>query len=119
MTRSALPSPSILLTLILFFLLGPTPGRQCVSGQGNSLVDPDGTVDWNRYYTAGETDQILREFHELYPELTELYAIGKSLRGRSLWVMEPRRSQHCTWTAGSIRESSPDRRWLSTRWDTS
>jgi hypothetical protein len=45
-------------------------------------------VDWNRYYSAGETEQILREFHHLYPELTELYSIGRSFEGRELWVME-------------------------------
>jgi len=59
-----------------------------VTAQGHSLVGPDGSVDWNRYYTAAETEQILREYHELYPELTELYSIGESLQGRKLWVME-------------------------------
>jgi hypothetical protein len=56
--------------------------------QGHTLVAPDGSVDWNRYHTSGETEQILREYHELYPGLTELYSIGESLEGRKLWVME-------------------------------
>jgi hypothetical protein len=56
--------------------------------QGHTLVAADGTVDWNRYYTSGETEQILRELHALYPKLTELYSIGESLEGRKLWVME-------------------------------
>ncbi len=56
--------------------------------QGHTLVAPDGTVDWNRYYTSGETEQILLELHALYPGLTELYSIGESLEGRRLWVME-------------------------------
>lgn len=56
--------------------------------QGNSLVGPDGRVDWNRYHTSGEAEQILRELHTLYPGLTELYSIGESLEGRKLWVME-------------------------------
>lgn len=59
-----------------------------LSGQGHTLVGPDGEVDWNRYYSSGEMEQILREFHLLYPELTELYEIGKSFQGRPLWVME-------------------------------
>jgi hypothetical protein len=58
------------------------------SGQGQTLVEPDGTVDWNRYYTAAETEQILREFQDLYPGLTELHCIGESLSGRPLWLME-------------------------------
>ncbi|MGD2123564.1 MAG: M14 family metallopeptidase [Gemmatimonadota bacterium] len=56
--------------------------------QGHTLVAPDGRVDWNRYYSSGETEQILRELHALYPALTELYSIGESLEGRKLWVME-------------------------------
>jgi hypothetical protein len=45
-------------------------------------------VDWNRYYSAGESEQILREFHALFPELTEIHEIGKSFEGRPLLVME-------------------------------
>jgi hypothetical protein len=59
-----------------------------VAAQGHTLVGPDGDVDWNRYYTSGETEQILLELHSLYPDLTELYSIGESLEGRGLWVME-------------------------------
>lgn len=59
-----------------------------VLAQGHSLVSPDGEVDWNRYYTAAETEQVLKELHHRFPELTELYSIGESLHGRPLWVME-------------------------------
>ena len=55
--------------------------------QASSLVSPDGTVDWNRFYTAAETNQILHEFHTLYPHLTELHQIGESYRGQPLMVM--------------------------------
>lgn len=47
-----------------------------------------GEIDLNRFYTAAESDQILREFHALYPELTELRQIGRSYRGRPLMVIE-------------------------------
>jgi hypothetical protein len=70
------------LLVILLFLPGP------LQGQGHTLVAPDGGVDWNRYYTAGETEQILGELHTQYPELTELYSIGESRQGKQLWVME-------------------------------
>ncbi len=69
---------------LCFFAAGPAG----LAAQGHTLVAPDGSVDWNRYYTAGETAQILGEFHELFPDLTELYSIGRSLQGRELWVME-------------------------------
>lgn len=65
-----------------------TPAPASAAGQAHSLVSPTGEVDLNRFYTAAETDQILREFHALYPHLTELYEIGKSYRGRPLMVVE-------------------------------
>ena len=55
--------------------------------QSSSLVSPNGAVDWNRFYTAAETNQILREFHVLYPDLTELHQVGESYRGQPLMVM--------------------------------
>ena len=63
--------------------LAPTPAAP----QSSSLVSPDGAVDWNRFYTAAETNQILREFHALHPHLTELHQIGESYRGQPLLLM--------------------------------
>lgn len=80
-TRSCLSSLAV---LVAAACLGPPP----LLAQGSTLAGPDGSVNWNRYYTAGETEQLLRELHALYPELTELYSIGKSYEGRDLWVME-------------------------------
>ena len=58
------------------------------ASQAVSLVSPDGDVDWNRFYTASETNQILREFHVLYPGLTELYSVGTSYYGQPLMLIE-------------------------------
>ncbi|MDE2793266.1 MAG: M14 family metallopeptidase [Gemmatimonadota bacterium] len=55
--------------------------------QSSSLVSPNGAVDWNRFYTAAETNQILREFHALHPHLTELHQIGESYRGQPLMLL--------------------------------
>jgi hypothetical protein len=74
------------LGILLLFLLPSSSAP--LWGQGHTLVGPDGEVDWNRYYTSAEAGQILREFHDRYPELTELYSIGESLQGGELWVME-------------------------------
>ena len=57
------------------------------AAQSSSLVSPSGEVDWNRFYTAAETNQILREFHALYPGLTELHQIGSSLLGQPLMTI--------------------------------
>jgi hypothetical protein len=59
-----------------------------LAAQAHSLVGPAGEVDWNRFYTAAETNQILAEFHALHPGLTELYSIGESYYGQPLMVLE-------------------------------
>jgi hypothetical protein len=57
-------------------------------GGGTPLVAPDGTIALNRFYTADETNAILREWARRYPELTRLYSIGQSYLGAELMVME-------------------------------
>ncbi len=83
MNRNHTPRCWAVILSLTFF-----PPPQGALGQGHGLVGTDGTVDWNRYYTAGETEQILRELAVLYPHLTELRSIGKSYEGRDLWLME-------------------------------
>ena len=58
-----------------------------LAAQAVSLVGPDGDVDWNRFYTAAETNQILREFHTMYPDLTELDQVGESFHGQPLMLI--------------------------------
>lgn len=72
-----------LLAAALSVALGPAPA----AAQSSSLVSPTGDVDWNRFYTAAETNQILREFVALYPRLTELHNIGESYYGQPLMVL--------------------------------
>jgi len=78
-------APLSVASVLTACLLAPPAGAW---GQAVSLVSPDGAVDWNRFYTAGETNQILRELADLYPELTEVYPIGESLLGQPLMVIE-------------------------------
>lgn len=88
MTRRFVFPFRVILSFLIPTIFGCFSLGSTLSGQGHTLVGPTGEVDWNRYYSAGETEQILREFHGLYPELTEMYEIGKSFEGRPLWVME-------------------------------
>ncbi|MDP2958155.1 MAG: M14 family metallopeptidase [Longimicrobiales bacterium] len=69
-------------------LLGVLSLPSSLCAQAVSLVGPDGRIDWNRFYTAAETNQILGELHALYPGLTELYAVGTSYRGQPLMMLE-------------------------------
>jgi hypothetical protein len=78
------PFRRVALVVLVAVATIPTLG----SAQALNLVGPNGEVDWNRFYTAAETNQILAEFHALYPELTELYSIGTSIFGQPLMVIE-------------------------------
>ncbi|NNK63893.1 MAG: hypothetical protein HKO98_11885 [Gemmatimonadetes bacterium] len=51
------------------------------------LVDAEGRIDLNRYYTADETNRMLQEYAAAYPELTEVQEIGRSFLGQPLMVI--------------------------------
>ena len=83
---AAAPATGLLATALLTAaLLATAPAS--AAAQAVSLVSPDGAVDWNRFYTAAETNQILREFHAMHPELTELHQVGESYRGQPLMLI--------------------------------
>lgn len=42
----------------------------------------------SRYKTSGDIDRLLKDFHQHYPELTEIKEVGKSLQGRSIWAIK-------------------------------
>lgn len=58
------------------------------SCSNDKLVTSDGVVNWNRYYSTDETNEIMRQFSDLYPDLTNMYSIGKSYQRADLYVME-------------------------------
>lgn len=45
-------------------------------------------VEWNRFYDNEGLHAILAQLHEAFPELTQLYSIGKSFQNRDLWCLE-------------------------------
>ena len=73
---------SILIVMIPLLVAG---SAGCQSG-GRLLQD--GQVDWNRYYSNDETNAIMQHYARRYPDLTDLYSIGKSYLGVDLMVME-------------------------------
>jgi len=66
-------------TALLWVLLGAA-----ATGQ----VRPDGTVDWNRYYSNAESGAIMASWVRRYPEFTRLMTIGKSYLGTDLKLIE-------------------------------
>jgi hypothetical protein len=57
-------------------------------GAPGPVMRADGAVDWNRYYTSGETNAILEAYARRYPQLTNLYSVGRSWRGADLMLIE-------------------------------
>jgi hypothetical protein len=45
-------------------------------------------VAWNRFHDHAGLGSILARLHEAFPDLTDLYSIGKSTEGRDLWCLE-------------------------------
>jgi carboxypeptidase T len=41
-----------------------------------------------QYKTSAEIETILSDYHNRYPELTQLKEVGKSLQGRSIWALK-------------------------------
>ncbi|MFT5143182.1 MAG: hypothetical protein ACI80V_003713 [Rhodothermales bacterium] len=58
-----------------------------VSAQRGDLVGSDGKVAFDHYHTWQETHSILESWANKYPDLTEVYSIGKSYEGVDLMVM--------------------------------
>ncbi|MBW3534021.1 MAG: hypothetical protein KY453_02195, partial [Gemmatimonadetes bacterium] len=79
---------STLSRLALALLTAAAALPAAAGAQAASLVAPDGSFDLNRFYTSDETNRILGELHVRFPELTELYAVGESLHGQPLLLME-------------------------------
>lgn len=54
-----------------------------------SVMSPkDLDIDFDHYYLYDELTKTLNKLAEKYPDLANLYSIGKSPQGRDLWVME-------------------------------
>jgi hypothetical protein len=45
-------------------------------------------VAWNRFYDHAGLTAIQKKLHEVFPKLTKLYSIGRSIEGRELWCLE-------------------------------
>jgi hypothetical protein len=46
-----------------------------------------GQVDFKHYHTSAEIEQFMQKWAKDYPDLVDLYVVGKSFGGRDLWQM--------------------------------
>ncbi len=52
-----------------------------------SPVNPKVAVSWNKYYDHAGISEICKKIAAAYPNLAKLESIGKSFKGRDLWVL--------------------------------
>jgi hypothetical protein len=97
----------LITTLTSLFYVAPTE----VPAQPSPVSDVNITFDFDQwpYPLYEEVTRKLRELVQQYPELAELYSIGKSGEGRDLWVLEitnkntgPGKSKPGMWMDGNI-----------------
>lgn len=46
-----------------------------------------GQLDFSHYHSLEETTALLRQFAQKYPDLVELYSVGRSFEGRDIWQL--------------------------------
>ena len=46
-----------------------------------------GQIDWKHYHSTVEIETWMKKWSEQYPDLVELYPVGKSFGGRTLWQL--------------------------------
>jgi hypothetical protein len=81
---------NILLVICLIFItIGAVVAANApLSSDRQTLVTPDGKIDWSRYYNSDEIYKIMKELEARYPKLAKVYVIGKSYLGKDLHLME-------------------------------
>lgn len=52
-----------------------------------SPVNPKVSITWNKYYDHGGITEICRKIAAAYPNLAKLESIGKSFKGKDMWVL--------------------------------
>jgi hypothetical protein len=46
-----------------------------------------GQIDWKHYHTSAEIEEFMHKWAKDYPDLVDLYVVGKSFGGRDVWQM--------------------------------
>ena len=46
-----------------------------------------GQLDWKHYHSSAEIEEWMKKWAEQYPDLVDLYEVGKSFGGRTLWQL--------------------------------
>ena len=78
----------IALSCVLFtsIITNAQSNNQVFKASG-SPVNPKVVISWNKYYDHGGITEICRKIAAAYPNLAKLESIGKSFKGRDMWVL--------------------------------
>ena len=77
------------LCVILFFICSPLFAQNNVHKANlKALQEAPQNPNWEKYHSTDETYALLESWAALYPELTNLYSIGQTLKGTPLKVLE-------------------------------
>jgi len=80
MIRTARRTAAALLPILVSVLLPAI----AVAGRGKIDIHH---LQWDRYYSQQEVDDVLQALHAAYPRLTTLQSLGKSEEGRDIWEL--------------------------------
>jgi carboxypeptidase D len=59
-----------------------------VAGQDASSVDSDASISYEfKHHDYADMISLMERYHKSYPEMTELFSVGKSVKGKELKVL--------------------------------
>ncbi len=76
----------IYLCLISFASTQAQTADQIFKASG-SPFNPKVSISWNKYYDYGGITEICKKISAAYPDLVKLESIGKSFKGKDMWVL--------------------------------
>jgi hypothetical protein len=77
---------SILTIAVAAFSANAQTAAQIFKASG-SPVNPKVAISWNKYYDHAGITEICKKIVAAYPDLAKVESIGKSFKGRDLWVL--------------------------------
>ncbi len=72
---------------LLFFAITRAQTVDQIFKASGSPVNPKVPISWNKYYDHGGITEICKKISAAYPDLVKLESIGKSFKGKEMWVL--------------------------------
>jgi hypothetical protein len=89
-----MPNSQNMKRFIIFFInllfiaaIAEAQTPQQIFKAAGSPVNPKVVISWNKYYDHGGITEICKKIAAAHPDLAKLESIGKSYKGREMWVL--------------------------------